>query len=112
MGLAGIGCTLGCDAGFGVAATQILSKTHYKSPASCANRSCLNRGIELSTICRQFKMKVPSNRLYEIECADAEGMPRIIQSIPPPRAEPFKRWLALANPLRARRAYIAQIFGD
>jgi DNA-damage-inducible protein D len=53
-----------------------------------------NEGIELSTICRQFKMKAPNNRLYETECAAAEGMLRIIQSIPSPKAEPFKRWLA------------------
>ena len=51
-------------------------------------------GIELSTICRQFKMKAANNRLYETECANTEGMLRIIQSIPSPKAEPFKRWLA------------------
>jgi len=53
-----------------------------------------NEGVELSTICRQFKMKAPNNRMYETECAAAEGMLRIIQSIPSPKAEPFKRWLA------------------
>jgi DNA-damage-inducible protein D len=51
-------------------------------------------GIELSTICRQFKLKAPNGRLYETECANTEGMLRIIQSIPSPKAEPFKRWLA------------------
>ena len=32
--------------------------------------------------------------MRETDCADTEGMFRIIQSIPSPKAEPFKRWLA------------------
>ncbi|MCB0020600.1 MAG: Bro-N domain-containing protein, partial [Anaerolineales bacterium] len=53
-----------------------------------------NEGVELSTICRQFKLKAANNRFYDTDCADTEGMLRIIQSIPSPKAEPFKRWLA------------------
>ena len=53
-----------------------------------------NEGIELSTICRQFKLKAANNRFYNTDCANTEGMFRIIQSIPSPKAEPFKRWLA------------------
>jgi hypothetical protein len=51
-------------------------------------------GVELSEICRQFKLKATNNRFYETDCANTEGMLRIIQSIPSPKAEPFKRWLA------------------
>ncbi len=51
-------------------------------------------GIELSEICRQFKLKATNNRFYETDCANTEGIFRIIQSIPSPKAEPFKRWLA------------------
>ena len=50
--------------------------------------------FELSTICRQFKLKAANNRFYNTDCANTEGMFRIIQSIPSPKAEPFKRWLA------------------
>jgi hypothetical protein len=50
--------------------------------------------IELSEICRQFKIKAANNRFYNTDCANTEGMFRIIQSIPSPKAEPFKRWLA------------------
>jgi DNA-damage-inducible protein D len=53
-----------------------------------------NEGIELSTICRQFKLKAANNRFYNTDCANTEGLFRIIQSIPSPKAEPFKRWLA------------------
>jgi len=51
-------------------------------------------GIELSTICRQFKIEAPDGKLRETDCANTEGIFRIIQSIPSPKAEPFKRWLA------------------
>lgn len=51
-------------------------------------------GIELSTICRQLKLESVDGKKYETDCANTEGIFRIIQSIPSPKAEPFKRWLA------------------
>lgn len=51
-------------------------------------------GFELSTICRRLKMKAPDGKMRETDCANVEGLFRIIQSIPSPRAEPFKQWLA------------------
>jgi hypothetical protein len=51
-------------------------------------------GLELSTICRQFKLPAPDGKQRETDCASTEGLFRIIQSIPSPKAEPFKRWLA------------------
>ncbi len=49
---------------------------------------------ELSTLCRQLKLVAPDGKLRETDCANTEGLFRIIQSIPSPKAEPFKRWLA------------------
>ncbi len=49
---------------------------------------------ELTTICSQLKMKSADGKFYNTDVADAEGLLRIIQSIPSPKAEPFKRWLA------------------
>lgn len=51
-------------------------------------------GSQLSTICRQLKLESPDGKKYLTDCANAEGLFRIIQSIPSPKAEPFKRWLA------------------
>jgi len=51
-------------------------------------------GVELSTFCRQLKLIAPDGKLRETDCANTEGIFRIIQSIPSPKAEPFKRWLA------------------
>lgn len=51
-------------------------------------------GFEPSTVCRQFKMEAPDGKQRKTDCANTEGILRIIQSIPSPKAEPFKRWLA------------------
>ncbi|MDO9578243.1 MAG: Bro-N domain-containing protein [Candidatus Cloacimonadales bacterium] len=51
-------------------------------------------GFELSTICRQLRLKSPDGKLRQTDCADVQGLLRIIQSIPSPKAEPFKQWLA------------------
>jgi len=51
-------------------------------------------GFQLSTICRQLKLLATDGKMRETDCADTEGLFRIIQSIPSPKAEPFKRWLA------------------
>jgi hypothetical protein len=54
----------------------------------------LEDGIELSTICRQLKMRAPDGKMRETDCANVQSLLRIIQSIPSPKAEPFKQWLA------------------
>lgn len=50
--------------------------------------------FQLSTICKQLKLESSDGKKYETDCANTEGLFRIIQSIPSPKAEPFKRWLA------------------
>ena len=54
----------------------------------------LEDGFEPSTICRQLKLEAPDGKRRETDCASTEGIFRIVQSIPSPKAEPFKRWLA------------------
>ena len=51
-------------------------------------------GVELSTFCRQLKLESSDGKKYSTDCANTEGIFRIIQSIPSPKAEPFKLWLA------------------
>ncbi len=51
-------------------------------------------GFELSTICRQFKLKAADGKMRTTDVAPVDGIFRIIQSIPSPKAEPFKQWLA------------------
>ena len=49
---------------------------------------------ELSTICRQLKLKASDGKMRLTDVADMQGIFRIIQSVPSPKAEPFKMWLA------------------
>jgi len=51
-------------------------------------------GFELYDFIVQLKLKAGDGKEYETDCADTEGIFRIIQSIPSKKAEPFKRWLA------------------
>ena len=46
------------------------------------------------TFCHGLKLTAPDGKLRETDCANTEDIFRIIQSIPSPKAEPFKRWLA------------------
>lgn len=50
--------------------------------------------IELSTICRQLKLKAKDGKYRYTDVVDIEGMFRIIESIPSKNAEPIKLWLA------------------
>lgn len=49
---------------------------------------------QLSEKIGQLKLRSSDGKYYETDCGDTETMFRIIQSIPSPKAEPFKRWLA------------------
>ncbi len=51
-------------------------------------------GSELTTNCSQLKMKSSDGKFYKTDVADTEQLFRLIQSIPSPKAEPFKLWLA------------------
>ena len=51
-------------------------------------------GSEVVTLCHGLKLEASDGKKYETDCTDTEGAFRIIQSIPSPKAEPFKRWLA------------------
>jgi hypothetical protein len=51
-------------------------------------------GSELVTNCNQLKMQSSDGKFYKTDVADTEQLFRLIQSIPSPKAEPFKMWLA------------------
>lgn len=54
----------------------------------------LEDGAELSTFCRQLKLPAADGKKRDTDCATAENLLRIVQSIPSPKAEPIKLWLA------------------
>jgi hypothetical protein len=51
-------------------------------------------GSELVTNCNQLKMRSSDGKFYKTDVADTEQLFRLIQSIPSPKAEPFKLWIA------------------
>ena len=51
-------------------------------------------GNEVVTICHTLKMQAADGKMRKTDVADMQGIFRIIQSIPSPKAEPFKMWLA------------------
>ena len=53
-----------------------------------------SEGSQLATNCSQLKMKSADGKFYKTDVADTEQLFRLIQSIPSPKAEPFKLWLA------------------
>jgi prophage antirepressor-like protein len=63
--------------------------------------------VQLSTFCRQLKLGSSDKKKYVTDCANTKGMFRIIQSIPSPKAEPFKQWLAQVGCPGKRIASIA-----
>ena len=58
-------------------------------------RRVRSRGhFQLATNCNQLKMQSANGKFYLTDVADTEQLFRLIQSIPSPKAEPFKLWLA------------------
>ena len=64
---------------------QYIKKMRSRDPELSAN---------WGTICTPVQMKAADGKLRKIQAANIEGILRIIQSIPSPKAEPFKMWLA------------------
>jgi DNA-damage-inducible protein D len=52
------------------------------------------REPQLLTVCKKLKLKGEDGKNYPSDCANTEGVFRIIMSVPSPKAEPFKLWLA------------------
>ena len=52
------------------------------------------REPQLLTVCKKLKLKGEDGKNYPSDCANTEGIFRIIMSVPSPKAEPFKQWLA------------------
>jgi DNA-damage-inducible protein D len=52
------------------------------------------REPQLFTFCKQLKLKSSDGKSYKTDCANTEGVLRIVMSVPSPKAEPLKLWLA------------------
>ena len=75
---------------------QVLTSTERpRKYWSDLKKKLIDEGfLEVSGKIGQLKLLASDGKMRETDCADTEGIFRIIQSIPSPKAEPFKRWLA------------------
>lgn len=70
--------------------TQRSASTYW----AVLKKRMIEEGYELLTNCKQLKLKAADGKRYKTDVANTEQLLRIIQSIPSPKAEPFKLWLA------------------
>ncbi len=76
-------------------------------------RNVQNEGFrELSEKIRQLKMEAPDGKQRLTDAANEETLLRIIESIPSPKAEPFKRWLARVGHERLREMENPELAAD
>src|SRR3989338_7467341 len=69
-------------------------------------------GFELYEKIVQLKLVSSDGKKYETDCADTELILRVIQSIPSPKAEPFKVWLAMVGNERISETYDPELAFD
>jgi DNA-damage-inducible protein D len=74
--------------------SDVVSVLTESADAKAYWRQLKKREPELVTNCHGLKLRALDGKLRTEDCAHVEGLLRIIQSIPSPKAEPFKRWLA------------------
>lgn len=76
---------------------SVLIEQDYQSARKYWNKlsqRLREEGFESVTFCHQLKLEASDGKKYLSDVANAEGLLRIIQSIPSKKAEPFKEWLA------------------
>ncbi len=71
-----------------------------------------DEGSELPTICRSLKFKAKDGKMRNTDTLDTKGIFRLIESIPSPKAEPFKLWLANLGSERVDEVFDPEIAID
>lgn len=76
---------------------NVLAESNSKDPSTYWRtlKSRLKKeGSEVVTSCHGLKLQASDGKFYKTDCLDTKGVLRLVQSIPSPKAEPFKVWLA------------------
>ena len=77
---------------------QVLTENDYQTARKYWNKlkeRILAEAGQPVTICHQFKLRAADGKMRMSDVADQEQIFRIIQSVPSPKAEPFKQWMAM-----------------
>ncbi len=76
---------------------NILADSESKDPGAYwrkLKQRLKKEGSEVVTNCHGLKMQSSDGKYYKTDCLDTKGVLRLVQSVPSPKAEPFKMWLA------------------
>ena len=76
---------------------NVLAESASKDPGAYwrkLKQRLKTEGSEVVTNCHGLKLPASDGKFYKTDCLDTEGIFRLIQSIPSPKAEPFKLWMA------------------
>ena len=76
---------------------QVLTSNDYQTARKYWNKlkeRIIQEAGQPVTICHQFKLRAADGKMRLSDVADQEQLFRIIQSVPSPKAEPFKQWMA------------------
>lgn len=76
---------------------KVLAESASKDPGAYwrkLKQRLKAEGSEVVTNCHGLKLPASDGKNYKTDCLDTEGIFRLIQSIPSPKAEPFKIWMA------------------
>ena len=76
---------------------KVLAESASKDPGAYwrkLKQRLKAEGSEVVTKCHGLKLPAADGKNYKTDCLDTEGIFRLIQSIPSPKAEPFKMWMA------------------
>ena len=76
---------------------NILADSASKDPGAYwrkLKQRLKDEGSEIVTNCHGLKMQASDGKYYKTDCLNTKGILRLVQSIPSPKAEPFKMWLA------------------
>ena len=76
---------------------NVLSESASKDPGAYwrkLKQRLKAEGSEVVTNCHGLKMKAADGKYYKTDCMTTKNILRLVQSIPSPKAEPFKMWLA------------------
>lgn len=76
---------------------NILSESSSKDPGAYwrkLKQRLKKEGSEVVTKCHGLKLPAADGKSYKTDCLDTAGILRLVQSVPSPKAEPFKMWLA------------------
>ena len=87
---------------------QVLTENDYQTARKywkVLKGRILDEAGQPVTICYQFKLRAADGKMRMSDVADQEQIFRIIQSVPSPKAEPFKQWMALVASRRIDHCY-------